>query len=458
MGNIIFSAGKKIVEQAPAITWIAEEGDAQLQAAGRVNSKGEKGVDLLIGDTPLRPPEELAARCLVNFRPHSHWSGEFGFDWVRMGDSGLKGDTWYRDIMGYYQYPEKNGMPDFCNPKFRQSTKEYDTLLQREFKTFSVPWKLYGNQKPYLYCVPYLSLLPGKAALLTLKLEVEEAPERFEWVYNEEKFSLKGHDSLPLAQGKQELADTLQISCLSYFEVDEFIEVYAIKGEERSLAGRLVVVRNHPKFHRKMKVLFVRVTSGGRTGKTTGEKARLEKYLRQAYVTPEVQYSSLVFEDHARLRKLLEEETWALLTELDQKLATRKTASGKMVGSTFDGYLKVYFLAEVLRLHQCGSDGYLLGQASGIPGKKQSKKGSVIILDIQATCRATGTSADSGDNTVTHELLHTSGFQHSFVNGSKYVFRQYSTDNIMDYYNSHSTRIKGIQLFKWQWDQLRKML
>ncbi|WP_162902932.1 zinc metalloprotease [Taibaiella koreensis] len=457
MGNIIFKA-KRITEQAPAVTWIAEEGDAQLQAAGKVNSKGENGVDLLIGDTPLRPPEELAARCLISFRPHSRWNGAFGFDWLRTGDTGMKGDTWYHDIIGYYTYPEKNGMPDFCNEQFHQSTKEYDALVQREFKTFNVPWKQYGGGKPYLYCVPYLSLLPENDALLTLKLEIEEAPDRFEWVYSEDKFTLSGYEGLPLTPGKTELANTLSIRCLDYFDTDEFIEVYAVKGEERSLAGRLTVVRNAPKYHRKMKVLFVRVSSDGRQGRSTGEEQRLKKYLSQAYVTVEVQYANMVFENHARLRQLLEKETWNLFRELDQTLAGKKTAGGKAVGSTFDGYLRVYFLPETLTLHQCGSEGYLLGQAADIPQRKSAKKPAVIILDIQATCKATGTSADSGGNTVTHELLHASGFQHSFVNGSKYVFKQYSTDNIMDYYNRHTTRIKGIQLFKWQWDQLKKML
>lgn len=459
MGNIIFTAGQKIIENAPAITWVAEEGDALLQAAGRVNNKGADGVDLLIGETPLRPPEELAAKCLVNFRPHSKWGGEFGFDWVRMGDSGLKGDTWYRDLIGYYEYSKKpDGTYNFCNPKFIHSVKEYDDLLFREFKTFSIPWKLYGNKKPYLYCVPYLSLLPEKKAVLSLKLEIEEAPDSFKWEYNEARFNIACKKELPLTSGKTELTDALEITCLDYFETDEFIELYAIKDGEQTLAGRVVAVRNHPKYHRKIKVLFVAVTSGGRTGSTTGEEALLKKYMRQAFVKPEVQYTKLDYADNARMQQLLTDRSWVLQEELEKALAGKKNSKGQLVGDIFSGYFRIYFLPQVsYSKNSCGDGGYLLGQSDKIPEKKSARKCGVMILDRKRTCEITKTPVSSCENTVTHEILHAIGLQHSFVNGSKYVFEQYTTDNIMDYYD-HNTRIKGIQLFKWQWDIIRKML
>lgn len=47
---------------------------------------------------------EIKAKCLVQFRPHDKYKDDpcFGFDWLRAGDSGQKGDQWFGSIMGRY--------------------------------------------------------------------------------------------------------------------------------------------------------------------------------------------------------------------------------------------------------------------------------------------------------------------------------------------------------------------
>lgn len=56
MGSIIFTGRKSISETAKAVTWVADADDMVLGATGRVQHKGEKGVDLLIGKVP---PNEI---------------------------------------------------------------------------------------------------------------------------------------------------------------------------------------------------------------------------------------------------------------------------------------------------------------------------------------------------------------------------------------------------------------
>ncbi|WP_118975050.1 hypothetical protein [Taibaiella koreensis] len=57
MGNIVFTA-KRITDNSPAATWVAEGGDATLGASGLVKQKGDAGVDLLIGQPPAKEKQE----------------------------------------------------------------------------------------------------------------------------------------------------------------------------------------------------------------------------------------------------------------------------------------------------------------------------------------------------------------------------------------------------------------
>lgn len=59
MGNIIFT-GKKIIDNSPKATWVAEGGDVTLGAGGLVKQKGDAGVDLLIGQPPAREDKATA--------------------------------------------------------------------------------------------------------------------------------------------------------------------------------------------------------------------------------------------------------------------------------------------------------------------------------------------------------------------------------------------------------------
>jgi N-acetylmuramoyl-L-alanine amidase len=59
MGDIVFKA-KKIVDQSPSATWIADGGDTTLGASGLVKQKGDAGVDLLIGKAPQKDDNKNA--------------------------------------------------------------------------------------------------------------------------------------------------------------------------------------------------------------------------------------------------------------------------------------------------------------------------------------------------------------------------------------------------------------
>lgn len=125
----------------------------------------DKGVDRgeSYGNPERAPAGEIKAKCIVQFRPYSKYkdSPEFGFDWLRAGDSGQKGDNWFSAIMGRYFEEESFKVPfantngwtkdKALNPNgfFKKELSMYDKKL-KSYKSFSLVWKKI-NKKPYLY-------------------------------------------------------------------------------------------------------------------------------------------------------------------------------------------------------------------------------------------------------------------------------------------------------------------
>lgn len=404
---------------------------------------------------------EIEPKCLVHFRPHSKYHGEFGFDWIRMGDSGNKGDVWYKNIVGFYEYKKKaNGNWDMCSGKFVQSTKEYDNMVFGEFRRFSVPWKTTNKDAPYIYPIPYMTLLPEYSAKLKLIVEVEEEPEKFEFKYNEACFDVTIDKELPITKGKSTLDSAITIKCKDYFEKDEFIEVYALKEGEKYVVGQLIVKRNHTKFHRFVKICFVNVTIGMNKSlmSIANEKASLRKYLRQAYIKAEIKIENITATNQKEIIDGLgytENPKASAFYILEKCLYQQKQKN--YLAFKYNSYRKIYFVPMVLEHESCGSKGYILGQTEDIPEEKGVARPSIVIADIVRTNKKLKSSPSIDEATVAHEMCHSIGLQHTFVNGSKYVFKEYSTDNIMDYYSS-KTALKSKQLYKWQWEQLWKML
>jgi len=404
---------------------------------------------------------QIEPKCLVHFRPHSNYNGEFGFDWVRLGDSGNKGDVWYKNITGYYNTPKKaDGSYDFCNPKFVQSTKEYDNLVFSEYRRFSVPWKTTNEEAPYIYPIPYMTLLPEYSAKLKLIVEVEEEPEKFEFKYNGKYFQVTVDKELPLAKGIFKLDSAITVKCIAYFERDEFIEVYASKSSEQYLVGQLIVKRNHTKFHKFVKICFVNVTIGMNQSlmSIAKEKASLRKYLRQAYIKAEIKIENIRASSEREIIDGLgytSDPKSSAFFILEKCLYQQKQKN--YLSFKYNSYRKIYFVPMTLENESCGSKGFILGQTQEIPEEKGVATPSIVIADIVKTNKKLKTLPSIDEATVAHEVCHSIGLQHTFVNGSKYVFKEYSTDNIMDYYSS-KTAIKSRQLYKWQWEQLWNML
>ncbi|KIA84141.1 hypothetical protein [Kaistella jeonii] len=388
-------------------------------AADIIFDKGHtKGVSL--GSPDKAPAFQIKAKCLVEFRPHNNWTGEFGFDWVRMGDTALLGDTWYKNIIGKNRDAAghiaqnnaiygKNIVPD---------EEEYKKLL-RKFLVLQVK---FNND---FYVVPWMSLYKGKTAKLSLKIIVKEPPKKLEFQYDKTLFKLNHNEISQKSRGKHTLPDYLHITCIKTFNQDQFINVMA----DDELVGKLKIHKNGKLDRKKLSIVLSRVKIGNISGNIEGEIAKLKKHLQQALITPNVVVDTSID-----------------LTS-DTVFNTRY----------FNG-------TNILNTHTDGKHGDLHKYMSSQYNLRVKYPNHLIVYVFDFPYPAAGgeaydvpsdfvlvySKANRFETCVVHETLHALGLYHSFDNNSLFTFKKNKTEDIMDYPVTRRT------IWKWQWDIIRQ--
>ncbi|SHH07174.1 hypothetical protein [Pedobacter caeni] len=424
----------------------------------------------------------ISAQCIVQFRPKSNWDGShYGFDWIREGDSGLPADiiaNIYEKIIGKYDASGNVFQPD--PTKF--------TLLKPLFYPVTIPWKMVGAL-PKPYYVPWLSLFLNATASIKMLIEVKSPPERLKIRYlnayfelnvaggtkevdkSDKRFSflvLPAAAKAVTAAGANRKLD-MSIKCIKEFNSDIILEVYAeekqlSKSIVDKLAGKMNIVANQQKY--TANVVFVNMTTlinGGTTpasGYTPSfagqQKQYLEKFIRQALITPNIETANFNLAADATLitdyvfntpaGKMLNKyhnsgSGASLVAYLEAKF------NAVPANSRFLNYYKIFFFGDRGGYYLAnGSLRHLGGYANGIPSKS-----AVMFSNPQSFY-------------VTHELMHCMELSHSFDNSGRFTFKQGLTENIMDY--SHigvpdgaggtTPILPQISTWKWQWAILQR--
>lgn len=408
-----------------------------VNSKGVVDMHGKQGNNQTNKAQPYKKiPIYMDGRCFVTFRPKTSWNGKYGFDWMRLGDTSLPGDT-------------RANAYKFISSDYNKLKTAYQqrTFTRKDGR---------GRRITFTYFVPWLTLYPKNevpkgfthtSATLDVTIDVEVAPLRLEIEYDKSLFTIDKQSFSQTSKGVHKT--TITITCIKSFEKYKNIQVVSVfknaKGEEeKALAGKMLVTPNKQRYKVDCVIVRVNTNINGTVSMSTPSPNRqsvLKKYLRQALVNPN-------FQTTIDLDLTSNTDASGRTTNLRTLFNNAANVTGGAIpngatdaiqiflnfqvrakyGNKYDDVYKFYFIAQ--------TTGGLYGRAFGIPSAAKS----VVVYNPGFT-----------DSTIAHEGLHAMGLKHPF-HGGDHMFQRATTDNIMDYSDIEaSPAIPVIQLWHWQY-------
>lgn len=398
---------------------------------------------------------ELLPEVSVEFRPGSN-EAEFGFDWIRTGDTGGRTDNPYNTIMGTY-----------AGNSFTASNANFPNL-EALFDTSENHPTIKGQK----YYTPELNLLVGKTAKLKLLLTINKVVNKIELDFDATYFQLNLNNippgASPVGAEHTNYPTELEIKCIKEIPSTKYIKILA----DTKFAGQIKINPNTIGNRRKTKIVFVRVKTdlAIRNGSfvpnnpVTGSPAVnseivVKNSLQQALCrASSFAGNTLPFVTLDLSLDHFFNNSFAPTNSFDYNLISQRIRVGTKWDYPFENYLnvqmnsvnnshlniyndyyKVYFFDELV----ITAEGILNGLAFNINNPKKS----VVVFK------------SGGTDTVIHELFHAMGLYHSFANKGDFTYQKIKTDNIMDYTTSGAINNgRRILTWNWQWKILQNNL
>jgi len=477
------------------------------------------------------------ARTSARFRPVTSWHGEIGFDWPRIDDSGILGDTssaMYHKLLGHYYSSSPRKKAEEGPEMFDSFDKEEIEwqAFQTLFPSYAKPETSYSGLKDFsLYNSSVITLYPsldttgvatafpkltsnGEPKCITssffdLKLQLDVAPTGLKLRFETEHFEI---DSIPPAGGSgsptmfiTDAVDPTKYSCLEIidkmvgtrevqfrikalkeFPEDKKIQVLATEGGVELLSGELIVTANVKSLRKEVKLLMVNlktdsITTDGVTengidfpNSTIEEEIedliipffnqslvdiiQLDKLGPQLSPNPDLSLdvtptSTMVFNN-----KYIDPTTGIFNFEHDPiTIATDLSGNAISAGRNGIHYDLKSFLFENATYAADYADHliiFYIGLDNPVPGGQVNGVGlftTGLTLVMKNGIGAMGTVK----STSAHELMHALGVHHTFDSRNPFTFKQFKTDNIMDYVGTGSPP-KRISMSVYQDDIYKK--
>jgi len=463
-----------------------------------------------------------APQALVHFRPHftreeKKWHGEFGFDWMRLGDTKLWNDTNFKNIVGK-QYENavtvkeksetnppvtviegdlvKDGnvyLGDF-KPNvelFKELEKEYKILSFPKFKesqeTYYIPWMSIVEVNRDVYKTEYEDLKPsnssneraineGSRAELNLLLEVNSPADYLEFddnshfVIKPKKIDISSYQK---SSNKIILNQLVTITCRKEFKTNQKIVIRSYKGKKKNLAGQINVVKNSKKFHKQLKLAFIEVVlpSSPEIASPLQPTA-----IPKAVVVPTPVDMELEVE---RVKPILrqsyifcDEDLIKTDIDLSNDNGVRKFFYNDRWNHMYKWQVKELNektgLEVEVEKYEFFHD-YLAKKVKEIKGLDLSKHVSLFYVNYNTITKGSiGGYAlldniiiypDYGPTFVAHEVTHVLGIPHTFTNkevdkNARFTYQYNLTDNIIDY-SHHDNSTGPCCTYHWQWEIMR---
>ncbi|QYS87445.1 hypothetical protein JJC03_06095 [Flavobacterium oreochromis] len=433
----------------------------------------------------------LPAKCIVQFRPKNGWKGEFGFDWFRLGDTGIKGDVDYNTIVGqYYSLP----ITDPATTIFTDDNS-WSVNFERDPQSAAFAQHNRLQQLKRLYGIEYFQLTDDKGVLQTkeyykpvIALFAQQRdpnkPKKFietgkaelqlylQFDYQNGK-AVKPKKILFEANGvlldsnnpyieidkptieEKDINEKIEIelTCKTEFQADKTVEVYAISNdaagnEVKSLAGVLKVIAPSKKITKNVVIIRVKTSAG------TGNKASLDLLrliAKQALINLNIVTKHIGVNGRNDEIKIDLSNPQHNLNNWDFNFLCRvettrtppnilqKTPVDRILLDTFNrdyrnnynNHFKLFFLENTqinFKIDNTTENEIIDGGVNGYSGIN-SNYGIMF--------------STHDDKTIAHETLHGLGIPHSFF-GQHYVYQAQKTEDIMDYSHKGSAPVNNI--------------
>ncbi|WP_347218199.1 hypothetical protein [Chryseobacterium sp.] len=391
--------------------------------------KGDDGISHS-GDPGTPPPSPTLSKCAVFFRPTKEWKGEFGFDWIRVGDSKMETDVPYNGIIGNYGtvYATQK------EAKFTADPKKYSSIL-KDYSTFSV----YKGT----YYVPNMTLKAGEKATLDIITHITEKADKLHYAYNTDVFELTIIKKFTVTKGVNYDESALIIKCKKTFSSAETIRVIATKNKLMEKVGEIKVLPNDKIKDVNILMIPVKVEKMNATGAVKGnEKTIAVNAFNQSYIKASIFEKSTPIVADGFLFNLF-------FTTKDKKGNVVTDTSGwRSIHATLD---KIFFEDKKNEAYRDYYRVFMLPTSLGLNGIAEDVGNVKTVVAFQ----------NRNDSSTAHEILHAMGLYHTFDNDSPYTFKIYNTDNIMDY--THQTKNPKTKVWKsrfstnkFQWKKINK--
>ncbi|WP_185248072.1 hypothetical protein [Chryseobacterium bernardetii] len=432
---------------------------------------------------------EEFANIAVDFLPTNlssyNYGYECGFDFI-----GFEGREKYYEVMGKY-YKKSTGqlenidVSDGSLYEFRKNKQSYFKLLSKNYNHKPSNWRYMGANLPF-HTDSFITLYPGKETTVRLNFTKSQNPSKLYIKYNKKYVAINNSTATPSSDDEYAEFEipaanytsintnyTVKIKSLQASYVDIPIEVYAVEGSKKLLAGKCWLLKNSEAYILKTILVNVQtnitgtVNNGLPNADVPQSKSILNNFLNQAFL------------------KVKDGETTK-----NFNLDLTNDPGFKVVGTTVGTYLAPYtdsgvtyyavkdtqdvfaycmtklknenptvkvddFLV-LFFFDEPGGDG---GGTAGIADKVSGYKGARIYRHGLKR------------NTIAHEALHSIALYHSFDNDGEYTFRitwlvlgsiipspsPVPTDNVMDYFQFKPVDEDKLRKLIWKW-QMNKIL
>ena len=443
------------------------------------------------------PHTKSMADSIVEFLPTDTWDGEFGFDYMRKTTNSNTIYPAFDQITG--PVPTQIDGNNDSSIGFLFNPQMYNDLKINEYNVLPILWDLAPNNTDIEYFIPTLSIEQGQTAILTLKMRIRTASTKLYMKYDSLEFKF---DNLTITANatidtdanvigtstlKQfiitnksagERSFEFKITCLKTFTQDVYLDVMAQEVSGTRLAGRIRIAKNTLV---EQKILFVpvQIKFPGTTAIKCYDATRLdfhktsaEVFLKHACIQANIALLPADSAGNLGVVDLTADATFyqkfsqnnqiiGFYENDDNSPITPDCFPPANIVPNIKEYLKAKLLDQypnlvdsktmiVYFLDSIGNSKKLPSNIlASLNGFSDGLNTDVIIFSLLA----------NNNESVAHEIYHSLGLPHTFNkldNNSKYVFKAWQTDCLLDYSHKATPFKPRRSTFYWQWQLARK--